>query len=265
MRVCAGAFMLMMLGTAASQAAVQHKVIEYKDGAITCKGYLAWDDATDVKRPGVLLVHEWWGLNDYARERANQLASLGYLAFACDMYGEGKTVDHPRDAGTMAGIVRANVDSWRKRAVAGLDVLKSQALCDTSKLAAIGYCFGGSTALQLAYSGADLDAVVTFHAALPTPTADDAKKIKATVQVHNGALDTFIPDDAIKAFTQALDTAGADWSFTNHGGAVHSFTVKTIDAKNVPGLKYNQHADERSWKSMLDLFEEKLGPRPGSR
>ncbi len=139
--------------SAVVEAGVQTKKVTYKHGDLECHGFLAWDDSIDGPRPGVLVVHEWWGLNDYARSRAEQLAKLGYIALAADMYGEGKTTEHPQEAGQMAGKVRANVEDWRKRATAALDVLKSQPQCDKTKLAAIGYCFGGSTALQLAFSG----------------------------------------------------------------------------------------------------------------
>src|SRR5262245_12797102 len=159
-------------------AALQTKKIAYKHGDLECQGYLAWDDAVKGPRPGVLVLHEWWGLNDYARGRAEQLAKLGYVAFAADMYGGGKVTDHPKEAGAMAAQVRANVQDWRKRAATALEVLTAQPQCDRTKLAAIGYCFGGSTALQLAYAGADLKAVVTFHAALPGATAAEAKQIK---------------------------------------------------------------------------------------
>jgi dienelactone hydrolase len=133
-------------------AGVQTKTISYKHGALECHGYLAWDDSVQGARPGVLVVHEWWGLNEYARKRAEQLAQAGYVAFAADIYGEGKNTEHPAEAGQMANKVRTNVEDWRKRAVAALDVLKSQPQCDPAKTAAIGYCFGGSTVLQLAFS-----------------------------------------------------------------------------------------------------------------
>lgn len=246
-----------LIAAASLPAAVQSKTIEYKVGSTPCRGYLAYDDAITGPRPGVLVVHEWWGLNDYARQRANQLAELGFVAFCCDMYGEGKTAAHPQDAGKFAAEVRANVGEWRKRAVAGLDVLKSQPQCDASKLAAIGYCFGGSTALQLAYSGADLDAVVTFHAALPTPTAEEAKAVKGTLQIHHGALDSFIPEDVIQQFRAALEGGQVDYELTYYAGTVHSFTVKGSEAHGVPGIKYNAKADQRSWQAMLDLFAER--------
>src|SRR5439155_19867903 len=209
-----------------AEAAVQTKKVTYKHGNLECQGYLAWDDAVQGRRPGVLLVHEWWGLNDYARQRAEQLAKLGYIAFAADMYGEGKTAQHPKEAGEMATKVRANVEDWRKRAAAALEVLKAQPQCDPRNLAAMGYCFGGSTALQLAYSGADLKAVVTFHAALPAPSEADVKRIKATILVCHGADDSFIPAQAIKAFRDALDRGKVPYEFVAYPGAVHSFTVR---------------------------------------
>jgi dienelactone hydrolase len=242
----------------AAQADVQTKKIPYKHGDLECQGYLAWDDAVKGPRPGVLVVHEWWGLNDYARGRAEQLAKLGYVAFAADMYGEGKVTEHPKEAGEMAAKVRSNVQDWRKRAATALEILKAQPQCDKTKLAAIGYCFGGSTALQLAYSGADLKAVVTFHAALPTPTAEEAKQIKATILVCHGADDKFIPDQAIKAFRDALDKAGVKYEFVSYPGAVHSFTVPDADKHNNAGMKYNKSADEDSWKRMEELFAEKF-------
>src|SRR5262249_22152623 len=159
----------------------------YKHGDLELEGYLAWDDAVSGKRPGVLIVHEWWGLNDYARRRADQLAKLGYVAFALDMYGKGVLLKHPSEAGGRDTPVRSNVKDWRDRAIAGLKVLKSQEQCDASRLAAIGYCFGGSTVLQLAFTGADLKGVVTFHGALTPPSDDEGKQLKAKILICHGA------------------------------------------------------------------------------
>jgi len=155
--------------------------------------------------------------------------------------------------------VRQNIAEWQKRANAALNVLKEQPQCDATHLAAIGYCFGGSTALELAYSGADLDAVATFHAALPTPTAEQAKAIKAKLLICNGANDSFIPAAAIKKFRQALDGADVKYEFINYPGAVHSFTVPAADKRKLPGMAYNKDADEGSWSKMKELFKEKLG------
>jgi dienelactone hydrolase len=243
------------------EAAVQTKKITYKVGDQTFIGHLAWDDSISGKRPGVLVVHEWWGLNDYARGRADQLAQLGYVAFACDMYGDGKFTKHPNEAMEMATHVRQNIDEWQKRATAALDLLKQQPQCDPSRLAAIGYCFGGSTALMLAYTGADLQAVVTFHAAIPTPTAEQAHAIKPTIVICHGALDSFVPDEAIHKFRKALDEAGTDYEIDIYAKTRHSFTVPDADTHGNPGMSYNKLADERSWSRMQRLFEDKFGKR----
>jgi dienelactone hydrolase len=191
------------------------------------------------------------------------LAREGFVAFAADMYGEGKLAEHPQEAGRMAAEVRKNVQSWVQRATAGLDVLKSQPECDASRLAAIGYCFGGSTALQLAFSGADLDCVVSFHGALPVPTAEQVKQAKAKILVCHGSMDSFIPEDVVLNFRKALDAGKADWEMDIYGGAKHSFTVESADQRGVDGLAYNAEADRRSWARMLALFDEKLAqPQP---
>lgn len=242
-----------------ASAEIQSKKLTYKVGDQEYIGYLAWDDAKSGPRPGVLVVHEFWGLNDYARGRADQLAKLGYIAFCADMYGDGKVVEHPADAAKMAAEVRKNVDQWRKRAVVALDLLKEQPQCDKSKVAAIGYCFGGSTCLTLAYTGADLQAVATFHAALPTPTEEEAKKIKPTILINHGADDKFIPEDAINSLKSRFDAAKVKYDFIAYPGAVHSFTVEGVDKLGNPGTKYNKDADEKSWEAMKKLFAERLG------
>jgi dienelactone hydrolase len=252
---------LMVLGCSSASmtdAAVQTKTIIYQDGGTECRGFLAYDDAVAGPRPGVLVVHEWWGLNDYARNRAKELAALGYVAFAADMYGEGKTVEHPKDAGEMAGKVRANVAAWRQRAQAALAVLKSQPQCDATRLAAMGYCFGGSTALQLAYTGADLKAVATFHAALPEPSPAEAGQVKAKLLVCHGAKDTFIPEPAIKAFRGKLDGAKVAYEFLAYPNAVHSFTVPDAGKHGNPGMQYDEAADKDSWAKLTALLKTAL-------
>ena len=250
----------LLLMATSLRAEVQTKEITYQDGEVECRGFLAWDDAVQGARPGVLVVHEWWGLNDYARERAQRLAKEGYLAFACDMYGQGQLAAHPKEAGEMAAQVRGNVDSWVKRATAGLAVLTSQPECDKTKLAAIGYCFGGSTAIQLAYHGADLDMVASFHGALPVPTAEQAALVKTngtTLLICHGSEDSFIPEETCQKVRAALDTAGADFEMVYYGNARHSFTVKSADSHKIDGMRYNAEADQRSWNRMLALFREK--------
>jgi dienelactone hydrolase len=251
-----------------AHGAVVVQRIKYRYGGVTLQGFLAWDNAIQGKRPGVLVVHEWWGLNEYAEKRAKDLAKLGYVAFAADMYGEGKTTEHPKEAMQFAGEVRKNVKVWQGRARAGLKILRDNPHVDPDRLAAIGYCFGGSTALELAYSGADLKAVVTFHAALPVPDPEQAKAIKAKVMICHGAADKFIPEDTIQKFRAALEEARVDYQMIYFGGAVHSFSVPGADRHKLPGIAYNAEADRRSWRYMQVLFREVFGkvsrPRPAS-
>jgi dienelactone hydrolase len=241
------------------RAEVKTKTIDYSYAGTNLKGYLAYDDAAKGKRPGVLVLHEWWGLNEYARGRAEQLAKLGYVAFCPDMYGDGKTTEHPKEAGEMTAAVRENIKTWQGRATAGLDELKKQDGVDTTKLAAIGYCFGGSTALQLAYTGADLKAVVTFHAGLPVPDASQARAIKPRLLICTGDSDPFVKLEAVLRFRNALDKAKVKYRVIQYDGAQHSFTVAGIDKKKVKGLKYNEKADQRSWQAMQELFREVFG------
>ncbi len=242
-------------------AAVKTKEVTYTQGGKTFKGLLAWDDAAQGKRPGVLVLHEWWGLDDYAKKRTEQLAGMGYVAFAADLYGEGRVAKHPDDAKKMSGEVRANAESWRGRAAAALDVLKKDAHTDPTKLAAIAYCLGGTTALQLAFTGADLDAVVTFHAGLPAPTPEQAKAVKAHVLICTGADDKFISPDSIKKLKETFDAAGVKYHIESYPGAVHSFTVPGADKHMMPGMAYNAAADKKSWASMKELFDQAFGAK----
>jgi dienelactone hydrolase len=249
------------LASGGAPAAIVTKTIDYEFEGVKLKGFLAYDDAVTEKRPGVLVFPEWWGLNDYAKSRAKQLAVMGYVAFAADLYGDGKVIDvaHPQDAQKMATELRMNVKTWRGRAEAALKQLTALPNVDASKVGAIGYCLGGSTALQLAYSGADLKAVATFHAALPTPTADEAKAIKAKLLIAHGGDDKFISEKSIAAFKDSLENAKVNFLFLSFPGVVHSFTVPDADKANNPGMKYDRAADEKSWKAMQELFQERLG------
>jgi dienelactone hydrolase len=245
---------------ASANAAIKLEPIEYTHGDTTLKGYLAYDDAQTDKRPGILVVHEWWGCNDYAQSRAKQLAELGYVAFACDMYGHGQTTTDPQRAGQLAGDVRKDPRLWLDRAAAGLKVLTDHKLVDANKLAAIGYCFGGTTALQMACDGQNLKAAVSFHGSLFTPAAADAKSIKGTVLVCNGAADTFISADDRKGFVDALEAAKVDYIFVDYAGAVHSFTNPNADKAGIKGVAYDEKADKRSWADMKQVFDEAFGP-----
>jgi len=239
-----------------SEAAVKTKVIEYKQGNTVLEGYLAWDDAKTGKRPGVLVVHEWTGLGPYVKKRAEMLAKLGYVAFAADIYGKGVRPSTPSEAGKIASIYKDDRDLMRARARAGLDVLKGQKFVDLSRLAAIGYCFGGTTVLELARDGADLKGVASFHGGLATPRPEDARNIKAKILAMHGADDPFVKADEVAAFQQELRAAKVDWQFITYANAVHSFTNPDAGNDNSKGAAYNEKADKRSWEAMKLFFAE---------
>ncbi len=239
-----------------SRSEVITKTIEYKHGDAVLEGFLAYDDGIQGRRPGVLVVHEWTGLNDYARSRAKQLAELGYVAFAVDMYGKGIRPTTPEEAGKQAAIYRADRQLMRDRVTAGLKVLQAQELCDPSRIAAIGYCFGGGVALELARSGADIAGVVSFHGNLDTPNPEDAKNIKGKILVQTGADDPHVPPEQVAAFAKEMDDGGVDWYLIEYGHAVHSFTNPASGDDPSRGLAYNAAADRRSWQAMRDFFAE---------
>ena len=237
-------------------AEVRSTPVAYKDGGENLTGYLYWNDAVKGKRPGVLVVHEWWGLNDYAKSRAEQLAELGYVAFAVDMYGGDKVTNHPKQAGEWMKATTSNLEGWRRRAQKGLSKRSSLSITDSSRLAAIGYCFGGSTVMQLAYAGADLDAVVSFHGSLPLPNGNEAKNFRGRVLIEHGNADAFVPPERVEAFKAAMSDAGADLVFHGHDGARHGFTNPDAGSFGIDNLKYDEAADEASWRSMLQTFNE---------
>jgi dienelactone hydrolase len=251
----AAAVAFALAGASQAAAEVQTKSIEYTDGDVVLTGLLAWDDAAEGKRPGVLVVHEWWGLNDYAKGRAAQLAAAGYVAFAVDMYGDNKVTTHPEEANTWMTEIASNIDSWSHRAQLGLDVLKSQDQVDPERTAAIGYCFGGATVMQMAYAGADLDAVVSFHGSLP-PAPEGVTSIAPKVLAAHGRDDQFVPPEQVAAFQQGLDRAGADWEMMIFSGTRHGFTNPDAGQYGIDNIVYNERADKRSWAAMMELFGE---------
>jgi dienelactone hydrolase len=257
----AAAIVTLTLAAGAASAAVKTETVEYEAGGTKLKGFVAYDDAVTEKRPGVIVFPEWWGLNDYAKGRARQLAGMGYVAFAADLYGDGKVIDtaHPEDAKGMATFLRSNQAVWRARAEAAYKTLSARPNVDASKVAAIGYCLGGSTALQLAYTGADLKAVTTFHAALPTPTPAEAGAVKAKVLVCHGGADPAVPMKAVEDLKAAMGAAKKPLEVVSYPGVVHSFTSPEADKVGNPAMKYNKEADEDSWKRMSALFRQELG------
>jgi dienelactone hydrolase len=246
----------LFLFTSSIYAEVQFKQVEYRDGDQKLSGYIAWDDSIEGKRPGVLVVHEWWGLNDYSKKRARMLAEQGYVAFAADMYGDGKVTTHADDAKGWMTQITANEADWQKRAQLGLEQLKSNELVDDDKLAAIGYCFGGATVMQLAYAGTELDGVVSFHGSLPPATPEQASNIKTSVLVAHGDADSFIPAERITAFKKALSDAGVDWEMNIYSGARHGFTNPGAGDFGMDALAYDEKADRRSWQKMKAFFDE---------
>jgi dienelactone hydrolase len=245
---------VLALNALPASAEVKTMAIEYKDGDTVLTGLLAWDDAATGDRPGVLVVHEWWGLNDYAKSRAEQLAAEGYVAFALDMYGDGKVTDHPQQAGAWMEEITGNIETWTRRAQLGLDVLESQDQVADGALAAIGYCFGGATVMQMAYAGADVKAVASFHGSLP-PAPESVTAIAPRVFVAHGRDDAFIPQERVLAFQDGLDRVKATWDMTIYSGTRHGFTNPGADAYGIENIQYNERADKDSWAAMLTMFE----------
>jgi dienelactone hydrolase len=239
-----------------AEAAVKTKVIEYKQGDTILEGYLAWDSDKSVKRPGILIVHEWNGLGTYVKKRAEMLAKLGYIAFAADIYGKGVRPTDPADSAKFAGIYKNDRALMRARARAGLEELKKQKFVDPQRLAAIGFCFGGTSVLELARDGADLRGVVSFHGGLSTPTPQDARNIKGKVLALHGADDPFVKADEVAAFQDEMRKANVDWQMNIYSGAVHGFTNPDNGTDNSKGAAYNEKADKRSWEAMKTFFAE---------
>lgn len=233
--------------------------VEYKIGDVTLQGYLAYDNSNSNKRPGVLIIHQWKGLSDYEKMRARQLAELGYVAFAADIYGKGVRPSDPKDAGQEAGKYYSDLNLYRERLNAALNELKMQPLVDPNNIAAIGYCFGGGGVLELARSGADIKGVVSFHGSLKTKDPSDANNIKCKVLIQHGAIDPNVPEEDVIAFKKEMEDAKVDYVLTEYAGAVHSFTMESAGSDISKGSAYNEKADKRSWEAMKIFFGEIFG------
>lgn len=248
--------LLLVFLPALAHAEVVTKTVEYHDGDTVLKGYLAYDNSTEAKRPGVLVVPQWKGLSDYEKGRAEQLAALGYVAFAVDMYGDGVVAKDHQEAAKLSGVYRDDRTKMRERARAGYEVLKNDPLVHPEKMAAIGYCFGGTTVLEMARAGFDLKGVVSFHGGLDTPTPAEPGAVKAKVLVLHGADDPHSGPESVSKFEDEMRRAGADWQVVLFGGAQHGFTIPSVDEEKLPGVAYNEKADKRSWAMMKQFFDE---------
>ncbi|MBF0504857.1 MAG: dienelactone hydrolase family protein [Candidatus Omnitrophica bacterium] len=240
-------------------ASLKTQTLEYKQGDAVLEGYLAYDDSFRGKRPGILVVHEWKGLNDYAKRRANMLAQLGYIAFAADIYGKGIRPQTIADAGAMAGKYKADRALLRARVIAGLQTLKAQSRVDPAQLAAIGYCFGGTAVLELARSGAGIKGIVSFHGGLSSPKPADALNIKAKVLILHGDADPFVKAEEVVSFEKEMTEARVNYQLIKYPGAMHGFS--NPENKGVPpGALYNEAADQASWSEMKKFFKRLFRP-----
>lgn len=238
---------------------LQEQTVVYKQGDTTLEGFSVVDPAQlHGKKPAVVVVHAWKGLNEYAKERARMLARMGYVAFAADIYGQGVRPETSKEAAHTSGIFKQNRQLWRARVNAAVDQVKAMPNVDPSRVAAIGYCFGGGSVLELARSGADVRGVVSFHGNLDTPTPEDAKNIKGSVLVLHGAADPYVKQTDVTAFMDEMQSANVDWNLVQYGGAVHSFTDWDAGTDPSKGAAYDPDADRRSWQTMQQFLAEVL-------
>jgi dienelactone hydrolase len=241
-------------------ANIQSQEIIYRAGGVEMKGYIAWDSSLDGQRPGVLVVHEWWGSNDYARRRADMLAELGYTGMAVDLYGGGKTAGNPEEAGQLMNALLADLKTVRGRFNAALDQLRAHPTTHAAKTAAIGYCMGGGIVLHMARHGADLQAVASFHGALPLgiAPAGEGGEVTARIAVYHGEDDVFFSDEEVSAFKDEMRKSGADCLFVMLPGALHGFTnplaTSNGEKYGLP-LRYSELADRSSWDHMRLVLE----------
>ncbi len=245
-----------LLSLAPRSVKVKTRELEYRQDGTVLQGFIAWDDAGRGKRPGVLVVHEWWGHNEHARNQARRLAEAGYVGFALDMFGKGKVTTHPQEAQAFVSEVTKDPAVLAARFNAALDQLKRDPHVDPRRIAAIGYCFGGAVVLDMARAGADLAAVVTFHGALATKTPAQPGKVKARVLVLAGDADPFVPPEQVEAFKREMQAAGARFEVVTFPGAKHGFTNPDAGKFGMDALAYDAAADRESWAAMLKLLKE---------
>ena len=254
---------LLILAASAAEAKIIKKPVAYQSEGFQLEGYLAYDDASAEKRPGILVVHEWWGLNDSIRNRVDKLASMGYAAFALDLYGKGKTTNEKQKATKMLRMVQMNVYRWHQRALAGLNALKNLPQVDSQRIAAIGYGWGGVTLQQQLFKGADIKGAILFSSFI-APTAEQRQKVKAKILVLQGSADPYIDSGQISNYVEAMNKTDIDWQMMLFGGAKHGFTDPIADQYSMKEFSYNEAADQRSWWH-VDLFLKELFQSTGPR
>jgi dienelactone hydrolase len=242
----------------AASAAIVKKTVDYNLAGRPYEGYMAYDDSVKEPRPGILVVHNWKGVSDDTKAAVDRLASLGYVAFAVDVYGKGIRPQDPKEAGEISGGFKKDRIMLRARMQQGLQTLRNQAQVDKKRIGAIGYCFGGTAAIELARAGADIKSVVSFHGGLDSPKPEDGKRIKAKILALHGADDPYVPAADLAAFEDEMRKAKVDWQLVKYGNAVHSFTEKSAGTDNSKGAAYNETADKRSWEDMQRFLKETL-------
>jgi dienelactone hydrolase len=244
----------------AAVAQVKTETVEYNVGGVLMEGYLAYDATLKGRQPAVIIVHEWWGINDYIRKRAEQVAGLGYVAFAADMYGKGNRATTAQEAGALSSaLLGGDRKVARERIRGALDTLLKNELVDPKRVAVMGYCFGGTVALECARGGAEIAAAASFHGGLGTPNPAEAKNIRARIIAFHGADDTFVPPAQVAAFEEEMRKGGVDWQLVSFGDAVHSFTNPASGNDKTRGAAYNEKADRRSWEYLKVFLKEAFG------
>jgi dienelactone hydrolase len=259
MKALALAGMVLMIGSLCyGESGIHTEAVPYKDHGKSLEGFLAYSSDMEGRRPGVLVIHEWRGLDDYAKERARQLAEMGYVAFALDMYGKGILAETNEEASKLSGEFFQDRSLMRERAQAGLNALREQEFTDPERIAVIGFCFGGTTALELAMSGADVKATITFHAVLNFPNTEGLKNIDGAVLILDGGRDPNVPPEDLTKLWAQMEEANVDYQINIYGGAVHSFTNPASGNDPSKGVAYDEVAARRSWREMQEFLHEKI-------
>lgn len=255
---------LAVLIGAQANAKIMTKAVEYKEGTTVCEGFVAWDDAQTGQRPAVIVVHDWKGSGAFVREKCQRLAELGYVAFAADVYGKGVRPATNEAAGVEAGKFYADRSLWRKRMNAALTTILAEPTVDPTRVGVMGFCFGGTSSLELARSGANIVGAVSFHGGLSTVDPADAKQIKAKLLVLHGAIDPYVKPDEVAAFQKEMEDANVDWQMVSYSGAVHAFTNPAAGNDISAGAAYNANADRRSWAAMKEFWNEVFALSPAA-